>query len=138
MPETEDSGRSQIGGAKAGTKTEDDLDSRLKNLQGRLGQAETLREAKQQPPEQRATSIGLAFRLATELVAGLVVGGGIGWFLDNWLGTSPIMLLVFFVLGAVAGILNVVRTARQMQIEFASGEDERAKPPVNPADRTGK
>jgi ATP synthase protein I len=42
------------------------------------------------------------------------VGGGIGWLLDRWLGTLPLFLLVFFVLGAVAGLLNVFRAAKQM------------------------
>lgn len=67
------------------------------------------------PQARRGTALGLAFRLAVELVAGLVVGGAIGWFLDRWLGTLPIFLLLFFGLGTAAGILNVFRTARQMQ-----------------------
>lgn len=64
--------------------------------------------------DRRGTQLGFAFRLATELVAGFVVGGGIGWLLDTWLGTLPLFLLVFFALGAAAGIMNVVRTARDM------------------------
>ena len=63
---------------------------------------------------RRGTQLGFAFRLATELVAGFVVGGFIGWWLDQWLGTLPLFLLVFFGLGAAAGIVNVVRTAHSM------------------------
>ena len=44
-----------------------------------------------------------------ELVAALVVGVAIGWGIDRWLGTRPWGLLVFFFLGAAAGILNVYR-----------------------------
>ena len=138
MPENRNNRGHRNGGTRAGTTREDALDSRLKNLQGRLGNAEKARKVAEQSPEQRATSIGLAFRLATELVAGLVVGGGIGWFLDKWLGTSPIMLLVFFMLGAVAGILNVIRTARQMQVAMTSGEDQNAGRQDDPAKRAGK
>jgi len=71
-------------------------------------------------PEERSsrgTSIGIAFRLTTELVAGLVVGGGIGFLLDKWLGTGPFLLLIFFVLGVAAGILNVFRTAKQLSAQ---------------------
>lgn len=68
----------------------------------------------------RGSALGTAFRITTELIAGLVVGGFIGWQLDKWLDTSPVFLLVFFVLGAAAGILNVIRTAWSMQ----SGEKD--------------
>jgi len=44
----------------------------------------------------------------------LVVGGGIGWLLDHWLGTLPLFLLIFFFLGAGAGLLNVFRAAKEM------------------------
>ena len=48
-------------------------------------------------------------RVATELVAGVVVGAFIGWALDQWLETSPLFLLLMFFLGAIAGMLNVWR-----------------------------
>ena len=51
------------------------------------------------------------FRLSTELVAGVVVGALIGWVLDRWLGISPWGLIVFLLLGFVAGVLNVMRAA---------------------------
>lgn len=58
---------------------------------------------------------GAAIRVAVDLVAGVAVGVGIGWVLDRWLGTSPWLLVVFFVLGSAAGIMNVMRTARQLE-----------------------
>jgi ATP synthase protein I len=56
-------------------------------------------------------SSGLArgLRLSTELVAGVLVGAGIGWGLDRWLGISPWGLIVFLLLGFAAGVRNVVR-----------------------------
>ena len=60
------------------------------------------------------TAAGWVFRLSVELVVGLVVGGGIGWLLDRWLGTSPALLILFFLVGAAAGMYNVVRAAREI------------------------
>lgn len=67
--------------------------------------------------------MGMAFRLSTELVAGLVVGGVIGWLLDKWLGSEPWFLLIFFFLGTAAGILNVFRTAKQLAGDGEQGGD---------------
>jgi len=53
----------------------------------------------------------MGFRLSSELVAGVLVGGGIGWALDRWLGISPWGLIVFLLLGFTAGVLNVMRSA---------------------------
>lgn len=57
------------------------------------------------------TAMGLGFRVASELVAGVLVGGGMGWALDRWLGTSPAFLIVMLVVGMVAGFWNVYRMA---------------------------
>ncbi|HKS84427.1 MAG TPA: AtpZ/AtpI family protein, partial [Pseudolabrys sp.] len=51
----------------------------------------------------------------TELVAGVLVGAAVGWLLDRWLGTSPWGLIVFFLLGFAAGVLNVMRAAGVVQ-----------------------
>ena len=60
------------------------------------------------------SAMGLAFRVGLELATGLVVGGGLGWLLDRWWHTSPAMLILFFFLGAAAGMVNVFRTAREI------------------------
>lgn len=60
---------------------------------------------------RRMNGAGLALRLATEFVAGVLVGGAIGWFFDGWLGTSPFGLIVFLILGFIAGVLNALRSA---------------------------
>jgi ATP synthase protein I len=52
---------------------------------------------------------GVGFRAGVEIVSALIVGIGIGWFLDRWLGTFPWLFLVFFVLGSAAGVMNVYR-----------------------------
>jgi len=98
--------------------SEGDPPTRLNDLDERLRQ---LRE--RAPGEERAvkganaptgTAFGFAFRVGIELVAALAVGVGIGWLLDRWLGTLPLFLLIFFFLGAAAGLLNVYRAAKEI------------------------
>ncbi|QEX15531.1 ATP synthase protein I [Hypericibacter terrae] len=88
----------------------DDLGKRLSALRREGGANQAAGPGASTPK----TAGGWAFRLSVEMVAGLVVGGGMGWLLDRWLGTSPVCLLVFFLLGAAAGTLNVFRTAKEM------------------------
>jgi ATP synthase protein I len=60
-----------------------------------------------------ATASGYArgFRLSSELVAGVIVGAGLGWLIDRWFGISPWGLIIFLLLGFAAGVLNVMRSA---------------------------
>jgi ATP synthase protein I len=62
----------------------------------------------------RASAMARGFRLSSELVAGVVVGAAIGWGFDRLLSTSPFGLIVFFLLGFVAGLVNLVRSAGVM------------------------
>ena len=65
-----------------------------------------------------ATSLGKAFKISTELVAAVVVGTTLGFILDNWFGTKPWLTICFFFIGAVAGILNVIKSAKNMHKNF--------------------
>ena len=67
--------------------------------------------------EKRGSFMGGAFKLGTELVAAVVVGTIIGFILDTWFDTKPWLIIIFFFLGAAAGMLNVIRTANRMQKE---------------------
>ena len=57
---------------------------------------------------------GFSFLTGTELVAA-VVGTIIGFILDNWFDTKPWFIIIFFFIGVIAGILNVIRVAKSMQ-----------------------
>ena len=59
--------------------------------------------------------IGTAFKLSTELVSAVVVGTIIGFILDKTFGTKPWLILIFFFVGVVAGITNVIKSAKNMQ-----------------------
>ena len=64
---------------------------------------------------QNLSSIGAAFKLSTELVSAVAVGTIIGFILDKTFGTKPWLILIFFFVGVVAGILNVFKSAKKMQ-----------------------
>ena len=59
--------------------------------------------------------IGTAFKLSTELVSAVAVGTIIGFILDKTFGTKPWLILIFFFVGVVAGIMNVIKSAKKMQ-----------------------
>ena len=61
------------------------------------------------------SSIGTAFKMSTELVSTVAVGTIIGFILDKTFGTKPWLILIFFFIGVVAGILNVFKSAKNMQ-----------------------
>ena len=88
------------------------LSARLRRLGERLKDVSRRSENDSGPRLAADTSaFARGFRLSTELVAGVLVGAGIGWLLDRWLGISPWGLIVFLLLGFAAGVLNVMRAA---------------------------
>ena len=67
--------------------------------------------------EKRGSFMGSAFKLGTELIAAVAVGTIIGFILDTLFDTKPWLIIIFFFLGAAAGMLNVIRAANRMQKE---------------------
>jgi len=65
--------------------------------------------------DKPVSSLGTAFKLSTELVAAVAVGTIIGFILDNWFDTKPWLILIFFFVGVTAGIMNVIKSAKNMQ-----------------------
>ena len=65
--------------------------------------------------EESSSNMGTAFKMSTELVSAVVVGTIIGFILDNWFGTKPWLILIFFFVGVIAGIMNVIKSAKRMQ-----------------------
>src|SRR6476620_4154647 len=94
------------------------LSARLGSLDHRLSEIRDNRKIRTDQPgtesgdgAARASAMALGFRLSSELIAGVAVGAVIGWGFDRLLSTSPFGLIVFFLLGFVAGVVNVVRSA---------------------------
>jgi len=61
------------------------------------------------------SSFGKALKISTELVAAVLVGSIMGFLLDGWFDTKPLLTICFFIMGVAAGILNVFRSAKKMQ-----------------------
>ena len=103
-------------GRENGDRDHEHFRRRLDELGERIGKARGVDPAR--PPvdaESRGKALGQALKLSTEMVAGVGVGGVIGWGLDRLLGTSPFLLVLFLILGGAAGIINVMRAAAAMQ-----------------------
>lgn len=125
-----------IGGAAAaralmsdepGGPSKNDFDARL-----RAAQAKRPKRTEGAERSTRGSGLSLAFRIGVELVSALIVGVGIGVLLDRWWGTAPWMLLLFFVLGGAAGILNVYRAMA------GYGEAAGYRGPKHQGDQTGR
>ena len=65
--------------------------------------------------KHNTSPIGSAFKLSTELISAVAVGTIIGFILDKTFGTKPWLILIFFFVGVIAGISNVIRSAKKMQ-----------------------
>ena len=65
--------------------------------------------------KHNASPIGSAFKLSTELISAVAVGTIIGFILDKTFGTKPLLILIFFFVGVIAGISNVIKSAKKMQ-----------------------
>ena len=111
------------GGDGSRDKSSDEaaLSARLGNLNQRLSgirdnrKIETDRSGNEQDSAQaKASAMAIGLRLSSELVAGVLAGAALGWGFDRLLSTSPWGLIVFLLLGFVAGVMNVMRTAGVM------------------------
>ena len=92
-----------------------DISDRLKDLSSRLA-TETSQKAKEAKPNdqyQSASGYSKGYRLISEFVAGILVGGLVGYGIDYVVGTLPLFLIIFLLAGFGAGILNMSRAANR-------------------------
>lgn len=69
--------------------------------------------------QREMTGLGRAFRLGSEFVAAIIVGAGLGWGVDQLIGTTPWGMIILLLLGFAAGVLNVIRATAEMNAEAA-------------------
>jgi ATP synthase protein I len=120
-------------GAAGGSDAER-LSKRLHDLSERI-QAETAEHAPAQGPGSgdQGSRYGVAFRLASEFVAAVLVGAALGWLLDRLAGTSPFGLIILLLLGFGAGILNMARVSKRMT-DSEAATAAKAGPPIDDDD----
>ncbi|UXU74961.1 MULTISPECIES: AtpZ/AtpI family protein [unclassified Paracoccus (in: a-proteobacteria)] len=96
---------------------------RLRELEARLDARSTQNQASR--GEEHFSQANIAWRMVTELVAGLGLGFGIGYGLDYLTGLQPVFMVVFVLLGLVAGIRTMMRTASEIgRTPGAPGDDK--------------
>jgi len=83
-----------------------EIKEKVKKLKDELKSKELKKEG--------SSSMGIALKMGTEFVAAVFVASFIGFHVDKWLQTMPIFIIIFFIIGSVAGILNVVRSSKMI------------------------
>lgn len=102
-----------------------DLDERRRNLETALASRKPVQPGGDgNAKTQGLAGFGNALRLSSEFIAAILVGVGLGWFIDRMAGTSPWGLIAFLLLGFAAGVLNVLRSAGLIA-EFGSKARDR-------------
>ena len=87
----------------------DSLKNRLEIAKSKISKKNLYKDKDQPSP------IGAAFKLSAELVSAVAIGTIIGFILDKTFGTTPWLIIIFFFIGVIAGIVNVFRSAKNMQ-----------------------
>lgn len=101
-------------------------DERMRKLEARIETARKSIEPAKSHQEEHYSKAQQGWRMVTELVAGLGIGFGIGYGLDRLMGTIPIFLVLFTLLGFAAGVRVMMRTANEFQREQqAAARDKR-------------
>ena len=95
-----------------------------KNLSKRIDVALAKKDYKQ--TIKNTDSINIYYRVGTELLAGLIIGAGIGLTIDKWLNTTPLFLIILFILGGMAGIYNLWRvlTGKGLKMGFFNEKEK--------------
>ena len=88
---------------------------KLENLKQKLDKLQSSKTDHTQ--RYKKTGAGFGFKISTEIIAALVIGVCTGLLVDNYFNTKPLGLIIFFILGALAGFLNVYRVMRRIERE---------------------
>ncbi len=110
------------------------LSERLRQLDARLGQKRSERQAAERGRSATGgmQGMGLAVRVSSEFAAGVLVGAALGWVVDYWAGTTPWGLIILLLLGFAAGVLNVLRALGKV-----AGPETRVRPGDGPRNGSG-
>lgn len=127
MPEPEHPPRDAEKAEADRSSDDQGLHARLRALKSELGDARARDEAGKQGKQgsgSDASALGAGMRAASEMVAGILVGTGIGYLLDRSFGTRPWLLIIFMMLGMVAGFRNIYRLGMRPTVPPVSNEKD--------------
>ncbi|MCK7610779.1 AtpZ/AtpI family protein [Roseibium sediminicola] len=110
---------------RAAGSSEAGLSERRAQLNRKLDGIRAVEEKAARKSQSSSSGYAQAMKLSSEFIAGVLVGAGIGWVTDQWFGTSPFGLIVFLLLGFVAGVLNVLRSAGVVEDQDAKIQREK-------------
>ncbi|WP_417449734.1 AtpZ/AtpI family protein [Kordiimonas sp.] len=113
-----------------------DKDPEPTTFEMRLSRAR--QKAQSQDADVPASPLGRALTMGVHMVVGVVVGLILGVNLDEWLGTSPLLLILFVLIGFGAGLRNVIRDAMRMQADADREMEAEALKKANKADKADK
>ena len=99
----------------------EDIDQRLKAARGTV-------EKPRQSNAMSQRQTGVAYRVLVDMIAGLLLGGFLGYWLDRWLGWAPWALVSGLILGFIGGVNNAWRTIREYSAAAARGDNDRRPP----------
>ena len=108
------------------TGSKEDLDKRLREMNKRLGR-DVKKPDDGRPTKPDSAGYGNAFRLSSEFISAILVGAAIGYGIDWLLGTTPFAMIVFLLLGFVAGVMNVLRAAGEISGPIGEKSDPQSE-----------
>ncbi|MEH6726675.1 MAG: AtpZ/AtpI family protein [Hyphomicrobiales bacterium] len=103
------------------------LDARLNQLKSRLGREDIRKSQQVERSSSGKMEMAQGLKLGAEFVSGILVGAGLGYVIDGWLGTSPFGLILFLLLGFAAGVMNVLRSIGLVEKPFEKPRDGSTK-----------
>ncbi|TKT81095.1 AtpZ/AtpI family protein [Aquamicrobium sp. LC103] len=126
----DETGKTGSGKSAEGNLRDEDLVRRKRELEAALAaRRPKTDEGQDKSGTGSMAGFGQAMKLSSEFIAGVAVGAGLGWFIDQVAGTSPWGLIIFLLLGFVAGVLNVLRSAGLVAEPGPKAEESRKAHP---------
>lgn len=105
----------------------DEFKKRLHDLGAKLDQTQKADQQSASDEGSRGRGLAMAMRMGSEFVVAVLIGGAIGWYLDKWMGTTPLMLFLFVMFGFAAGTRNIIRAGRELEERHKKQQDKTTK-----------
>lgn len=106
----------------------EDRQKELDDLGNRITAARAAHQPKRSRAEGEVRAASIAWRMVTELVVGVFIGAAIGWGIDRLIGSLPLFLIVFGMLGFAAGVKTMLRSAEEIRRKQQAASSQDASP----------